>query len=245
MSEIDSDLVVYDEVLPGGNHWSFVLKRGYSLRITDLEGNANVSALFFNREDGLERYNMADTLKAQHIGFLTKGYVCYSDMGRILVSITGDTCGWHDAMCGCTNADMVTKNYGVHDYQTCRNEYYRNGRDSFLMELGKWGLGKRDLVANVNFFSKVSVDVDGNLSFQTGNSRPGDYVELRAEMNTIVVLNSCPHPMDTRSKYSVSDVQMTIWKSGLGNMSDPCRLSRPENARGFENTELYFKQRFI
>lgn len=243
MPDIEPDLIVYDEVLPGGNHWSFVVKRGYTLRLTDLAGDANVSALLFNEEDRLERYNMADTLKAQHTGYLTKHLVCYSDMGRILASIIEDTCGWHDTICGCSNAVKVNERYGAHSYQDHHNHYYRNGRDSFLMELGKWGLGRPDLVANINFFSKVAVDGAGNLRFQAGNARPGDYVDLRAEMNVIVVLNSCPHPLDSRPAYSPADVRMTIWRSGLGGADDPCRLSRPENGRGFENTELYFKQR--
>lgn len=240
--DIEPARVVYNETLKGGNHWSFVLKRGYSLRLTDLKGNANVSALFYNQEERLERYNMADTLKAQHIAFLTRGNVCYSDMGRILVSITADTCGWHDTLCGCSTARMVAEKYGERRYQEWRNDYYRNGRDSFLIELGKWGLGKRDLVANINFFSKVRVDTAGDLVYQPDNSRAGDHVDLRAEMNVIVALNSCPHPLDPRKDYTPSDVRMTVWKSGLAGADDACRLSRPENGRGFANTELYFKQ---
>jgi hypothetical protein len=242
--KIASDLIVQDEILKGGNHWSFVLKRGYSLRLTDLQGKANVAALFYNQEEKLERYNMADTLKAQHIACLTQGDVCYSDMGRILVSITADTCGRHDTICGCSNARMVAEKYGLRRYQEHRNDYYRNGRDSFLIELGKWGLGKRDLVANVNFFSKVSVDANGNLVYHPDHSRAGAYVDLRAEMNIIVVLNSCPHPLDPRTDYAPADVRMTIWKSGLAAADDACRLSRPENGRGFDYTEQYFKQHY-
>ncbi len=241
-NKIQPDRIVQDEILKGGNHWSFVLKRGYTLRLVDITGNANVSALFFNQEEKLERYNMAYTLKAQHIAYLTQGNVCYSDMGRILVSLTADTCGWHDTLCGCSDAGMVERKYGSRRYQEWRNDYYRNGRDSFLIELGKWGLGKRDLVANINFFSKVGVDERGNLVYQPDNSRAGDFVDLRAEMNVIVVLNSCPHPLDPRPDYAPADVRMTIWKSGLADATDPCRLSRPENTRGFANTELYFKQ---
>ncbi len=241
-TNIQADQVIQDETLPGGNHWSFVLKRGYSLRLTDLKGGANVSVLFFNQEERLERYNMADTLKAQHIACLTQGNVCYSDMGRILVSITADTCGWHDTICGCSDARMVADKYGARRYQEWRNQYYRNGRDSFLIELGKWGLGKRDLVANINFFSKVSVNADGSLVYHPDHSRAGDYVDLRAEMNVIVVLNSCPHPLDPRRDCAPADMRMTVWKSGLAAADDACRVSRPENGRGFANTELYFKQ---
>lgn len=188
---------------------------------------------------------MPDTLKGQHIAYLTAGNVCYSDMGRILVAITADTCGWHDTICGVTNAKDIAEKYGEHDYQTHRNDYYRNGRDSFLMQLGRHGLGKRDIVPNVNFFSKASVEdlETGVLKFDTDNSKPGNYVDLRAEMHVLVVLNSCPHPLDPRPDFPVRPVELTIWKSGPGGgPDDPCRLSRPENDRAYRNTLAYFAQ---
>lgn len=183
MSEqtIDPDKRLWEEFVPGGAHWSGVIKRGTTLRITDPNGGANVSALFFNKDETLERYNMADTLKAQHTGYLTKGHVCYSDMGRILCSISEDSVGWHDTICGLSNAKMVARKYGQGRFQELRNAYFKNGYDSLLIELGKWGLGKRDLVANVNLFSKVTVDESGAMHFVPGNSRAGDFVDLRAE----------------------------------------------------------------
>ena len=155
---LDPSLLLWEEFVPGGGHWSGVMKRGTTLRLTDTKGGANVSALFFNQEEKLERYNMADTLKAQHTAYLTRGFVCYSDMGRVLCSITADTCGWHDTICGVMDAKQLLKKYGTHRFQEHRNSMYRSGRDGMLIELGKYGLGRRDLVANVNLFSKVIVD---------------------------------------------------------------------------------------
>ncbi len=242
-STIPSELIVHEEDLPPGAHWSLVLKRGYSLRLTDLSGGANVGALFFNQEEKTERYNMPDTLKAQYISHLRKGYCCYSDMGRILVSIPEDTCGWHDAISGTTDAKDIEEKYGLHDYQDHHNDYYRNGRDSFLMQLGRWGLDQRDLVPNINFFSKVVVDNDGNMSYVSDNSKAGDFVDLRAEMNVVAVLNSCPHPLAPGGTYPTGKVRMTVWRSGYGGgPDDPCRLSRPENDRGYRNTIAYFAQ---
>src|SRR5690242_5604610 len=134
---------IFEERLRGGQMWSRVLKRGQILRLTDLEGGASVAALFYNADDPLERYNMPDTLKAQHIARLTRGYVLFSDMGRILCSVVEDTCGWHDALGGCSDSAAVRAQYGEGSYQELRNEYHRNGHDSFLVELGKWGLGPR------------------------------------------------------------------------------------------------------
>jgi hypothetical protein len=239
-SALEPARILLEEDLHPGSHWSFVLRRGLSLRITDREGGANVSALFYNADDRIERYNMADTLKAQHTARLTAGHVCYSDMGRVLVSITTDTCGWHDAVCGVSDAALVMEKYGPGRYQELRNDFHRNGRDSFLVELGKHGLGARDIVANVNFFSKVVADAEGVLSFVPGNSRPGDHVDLRAEMNVLMVLSSCPHPLDPDTHWRPRRVGLTVWKSDPPGPDDFCRTSCPENARGFVNTERLF-----
>src|SRR5580704_10043516 len=136
------------------------MKRGTSLRITALEDGANVPAIFYNVECPVERYNMPDTLKAQHIAHLTKGFVLYSDMGRVLCSIVEDTCGWHDLIGGHSTSGSVQDRFGNHRYQEHHNDFFRNTRDNFLTELANWGLGLRDLSANVNLFSKVQVDAE-------------------------------------------------------------------------------------
>jgi hypothetical protein len=184
---------------------------------------------------------MPDTLKAQHIAHLTKGFVCYSDMGRIMASVIDDSCGWHDTICGMSNAALVEKKYGKAAYQQQRNAMHRNARDSMLIELGKWGLGKRDIVPNINFFSKVSADDAGGLHYQPGHSKAGDYVELRFEMNVLVVLSACQHPLDPSTQYAPKPVHLQAWHCGTPSADDYCRNFRPENVRGFYNSELLFR----
>jgi urea carboxylase-associated protein 2 len=240
MSASPQDRLLWEERLQDGAHWSGVARRGLKLRLTDVTGGANVAALFYHYEERLERYNMADTLKAQHTAFLTKGCACYSDMGRILCSITEDTCGWHDTFCGVSNAAMVKARFGATRFQEQRNDYYKNGYDSLLNELGKYGLGKRDLVANVNFFSKVVADETGDLQFDTQNSRPGAYVDLRFEMNTLVVLATCQHPLDPSLDYRPREVRITAFATAPAADDDACRMRCPENQRGFRNTEMLY-----
>ncbi len=117
--------------------------------------------LFFNPYNLLERYNAPDTLKCQHTFKLTKGHCLYSDMGRIFCSIVDDSVGWHDTVCGNSNRELVGRRWGRQNYQQYRNEWTQNGHDAFLVEGGKYGLGRRDLAANVNWFSKVAVDETG------------------------------------------------------------------------------------
>lgn len=232
--------VLCTEVVPGGATWSHVLKRGTALRITDVEGGANVAAYFLNFEIPAERFNLPDTLKAQHTARLTKGHVLYSDMGRILCSITEDTVGWHDPIAGTSNAALIEKKYGKSTYQQARNKWHQNARDGLLIELGKYGLGPRDLHATVNLFSKVTVDADGKLYYSANNSQPGSYVELRAEMNVLVLLSACPHPLDTGTAYAPKPVELSISRVPAPRPDDPCRMLCRENVRGFLMTEFYF-----
>jgi uncharacterized protein YcgI (DUF1989 family) len=117
---------------------------------------------------------------------------------------------------------------------------HRSGQDGLVVELNKWGLGRRDLNANVNFFSKVVADASGKLGFVTEHRQPGQYVDLRFEMNVLVLLSAAPHPLDPNPSYAPGLVQLTAWRSGTAGATDPCRLSCPENGRGFINTERWF-----
>jgi urea carboxylase-associated protein 2 len=235
---------LWETVIPAGTHWSAVLRRGLALRIVDIEGGANLAAVFYRQEDPLERYNMADTLKAQHTAHLTRGHVLYSDMGRVMASITADTLGWHDPLGGVGDAALFAHKYGTARYQTHRNDMIRNGRDSLVLELAKYGLGERDLVANVNFFSKVAVGEHGALEFVPGHSFAGSAFDLRFEMNTLAAFSTAPHPLDPRTQYEPKPVRVIAYRAYAADASapadDPCRTACPENTRGFINTDRLF-----
>ena len=228
-----------EELLPGGGHRSFVLRRGQLLRLTDLEGGANVATLMFSAHEKSERLNLPDSLKCQHTAKLTRGHCLYSDMGRVLAAITADTCGWHDPLCGLTDKAAIDAQYGFTNYQQQRNERFVSGREAMLVELGKYGLGERDLVANINFFSKVVVSEAGELQFIAGHSRAGDAVDLRFEMDSIVLLHAGPHPLAPGKRYAPPDVRLEVFRSAPLAADDPCRHHCPENERGYLNTERY------
>jgi len=231
--------MLWEDEIPGGSHWSAVLRRGVTLRLTALGADANVAALFYSREQPLERYNMADTLKAQHIAHLTTGCVCYSDMGRILCSITADTCGWHDPLCGLTDAASIAARYGATRFQEQRNERFVSGRDAMLVELGKYGLGERDLVANINFFSKVIVDDAGGIHVLHDDGTLEAVPFLRFEMDTLVLLHAGPHPLAAGGAYAPAGIRLEMSPASPVADDDVCRRRCPENARGFVNTERY------
>jgi len=236
---LEGPTMPYSTQLQGGAHWSFTMRRGTLLTLTDIAGGGNAGMLLFNAAQPLERYNAPDTLKCQHSFFLTAGHCLYSDMGRILCSIVGDEVGWHDTVCGTSNAAMVERQFGASSYQRDRNDRLQNGRHAFLTEAAKYGLGRRDMAANVNWFSKVTAGADGTMQFVDGHSQAGSSVSLRFEMDTLVLLHTCPHPLDPAAIYPRRPIGVSIGEAPPMAADDPCLHSAAENARGFANTALY------
>jgi len=176
--------VVDDRVLAPGLEWAGVVRAGLVLRIVDLEGRQAVDFLCYRADDPSERYNAADTMKLAGTIFLTTGHGLYSDLGRRLFTIVADTCGRHDTIGGCCSAESNRLRYGVDGTPNCR--------DNFLRALARFGLGKKDIVANVNFFMNVPVEPDGAMAIADGYSKPGDHVDLRAETDVLVAISNCP-----------------------------------------------------
>ena len=230
---------IYEDELPGGTHWSFLARRGVQMQLVDVAGGGNVAMLAYNPANPLERLNLPDTLKCQHTFRLTVGHCLYSDMGRIFCSVVADDLGWHDAAGGTCDAALVASKWGALSYQEARNDYYRNGVDSFLIELGKYGLGRRDLAANVNWFSRVDISADGAMHLAPEHSHAGASVTLRFEMDTLVLLHTCPHPLCEAPEYPRRPMRYRLGVAEAPGPDDPCRISREENGRGFLNNELY------
>jgi len=231
--------LIYGDTLPGGKHWSMIMRRHTRLRLTDVEGGANVGMLFYNPANLSERYNMPDTLKGQHTFRLRQGHCLYSDMGRVLCSIVEDTTGWHDTVCGNANKALVASKWGETSYQTHSNDWQQNGFDSFLVEAAKYGMGRRDLAANVNWFSKVAIDGSGAMTFDPAGSHAGAIVELRFEMDTLVLLHTCPHPLNPATAYPRKPVRYGILEGDKPSDSDACVRFAAENQRAFENNRLF------
>jgi urea carboxylase-associated protein 2 len=224
-------MILLSETLPPGAPWSMTIPRHRTIRLTAEAADANVSALFFNARQPLDRLNVPDTLKALHTAKLTRGHILMSDMGHALVSITEDTLGWHDPLGGHITAAQVMGKFGEHRYQEYRNDFSRNARDKFLVELAKHGLGLRDLVANVNFFSKVVVDDEGRMSLAQGFCPAGASLDLRTEMEVLVVLANCPHPLAPAGPYPSAPVRLEILPADPPAADDFCRNFRPECGR--------------
>lgn len=235
-NDVPRDALLWDETIGPGEYATRVLKRGSRLRIINLDGDACVQLLVFNADRPIERLNVADIVKVQWNAYFGEGKLILSDMGRALMSVTRDTCGNHDTFCGCSNEKSNARRYGTGDNYS----KFPNARDRFLLGLMKHGLGRADISANLNLFKTVRIDLDGTLNFVERSSAPGQFVELRAEMNVIVALVNTPHVLDDRPTYNATPARLLAWRGEITPADDPIRNASPESQRAFENTEDFF-----
>jgi urea carboxylase-associated protein 2 len=220
----------YSHDIPGGAAWTVWLPRRHELVLTALGDDPNVSMLIYSARDPLERLNIPDTLKAQMSGCVRPPMVLMSDMGRALVSVTGSSLGWHDAITGHSLRVADPSSFAA-----ARNDRRRPARDLLLDELYKLGLGERDLHACVNWFSKAGIAPDGALAYVPGHARAGDRVQLRAEQDVIVVLATSPHVLN--DEWSPSPVRASVSPAAPPGPDDPSRSFRDESARALELVE--------
>jgi urea carboxylase-associated protein 1 len=195
--------IVEDTVIAPRASWSRRIERGQTLRIVDLEGKQAVDFLCYNADDHDDRYAAADTMKINETGiFLTTGTVLYSVGVTPLFTITADTCGKHDTIGGCCSNKINAFRYGAAPGPNCR--------DNFLAELGKHGMGPKDMAANINFFMYVPVGPDGDMDMGPSISKPGDYVDLRAECNVLAVISNCPQINNPVNDYNPTPIRVVI-----------------------------------
>ena len=206
-SKMNPQQASYDIVLPAGESWLHEVKRGQVFRILDLEGNQAVDTLFYNARDPQERYSAVDTIREQGNLYLTAGTKLLSSEGNVLMTLVADTCGRHDTLGGACAAESNSVRYAID------KKYMHSCRDSFLHALGHCdcGMDKRDLTANVNFFMNVPVTPQGELTFADGISAPGKYVEMRAEMDVMVLISNCPQLNNPCNAYNPTPVRLLIW----------------------------------
>src|SRR4051794_24541353 len=208
------------------------MPRGTVLRIADLDGDACVQLLAHNAAAPAERLNVIDTVKVQWQAYLDAGALLLSDMGRVLLTIMGDTSARHDCLAGCSTDATNTARYG----DGRASGPAPNGRDLLCVAGAKHGLERRDIAPNINLFKSVRVTEDGAMHLDGAPTAP-THVELRAELDLIVLLANTPHPLDDRDTYSGTAARATAWRVMPATSDDPSRASTPERLRAFENTD--------
>ena len=198
--------VIEQTVLPAGGAWSRVMEPGQVVRIVDLEGRQAADFLCYNADRPVERYHAANTLWAAHTLRLTKGHVLMSDEARAMFTVIEDTYGYNDTIGGCCSTATNEWLYGVKGFTGCR--------ENFIQLLEQHGMERRDLVPNINLFTNVPVAADGGLKkwvFSDPGSKPGDFVELRAEIKALTLVSNCPQ--SNRHSLTPSEIEIIVWES--------------------------------
>ena len=211
-SKLEPSRAAMDEVCAAGDPWVKVVKKGQVFRIIDLEGNQAVDTLFYNAQDAEERYSATDTVRRQNMLYLTTGSRLYSNFGNVMLTIIADTCGRHDTVGGACSAESNTTRYALEKYPM------HSCRDSFLHALAhdpvckQLNMSKRDIPSNINFFMNVPVSEEGGLDFADGVSAPGKYVEMKAEMDVVVLISNCPQLNNPCNAYNPTPIRLLVWE---------------------------------
>ena len=228
---IAMDAVISREQVPPGWYATVRLRRGEALRIIDDHGVSSVALIGWRAEDMSERINCADTVKVQWSAAISKGRVILSDMGRVLLSVIEDTSGAHDLLAGGSTPGSTPAAFGTPT---------RNTHDNFLAAAAKVGLGLRDIPPCATFFAPVSVDPNGRFVWNGARKHAGDFVDLRAEMNLVLAVSNCAHPLDPTRPAASAPITIIRHRAPAPTPDDPCRTASPEAARAFMFTDRLF-----
>jgi urea carboxylase-associated protein 2 len=226
-------LTIEAEAIAAGWYCSLRLRRGEGLRILDAQGSAAVAMVAWNAADTSERINLADTMKVQWSARLGKGRMVMTDMGRVAFSVTEDSTGAHDAIVGPSTAASMAALHGPGPR--------RNSRDNFIAAALKLGLDRRDVPACLSFFAPTVVRQDGTLGWEPARRHAGQFIDLRAEMDLLIVLSNCPHPLDPQPPTSLGPVQAIRFVAPSPAADDPCRHAGLEAERAFAATDRYMR----
>lgn len=195
-----------DEIhdIPAEKPWSGLVPKGRSITIIDSHGQQAIDTIFYNARDFGERYSSQETMRAQGAAYITTGTRIMSSEGRVMLTVTEDTAGRHDTSAGCCSCESNTVRFGheTRDLHACR--------ENFLLELARHGMGKRDIVPNINFFMNVPISPNGAMTIDDGLSRPGDRVTLRAEMDVLCVISNCPQVNNPCNGFDPTPIRVVI-----------------------------------
>ncbi|MGE6738791.1 urea amidolyase associated protein UAAP2 [Allorhizobium pseudoryzae] len=185
--------------------FSTVIKKGQVVRIEDSYGQQAVDTLFYNADDFSERYSSQDTMREQGAAYISTGTKVISNEGRVMLTVTADSCGRHDTSAGACSCESNTVRFGHY------TKYLHACRDNFVIELSKHGMSKRDVVPNINFFMNVPIEPSGEMTIVDGISAPGDYVELTAEMDVLLVISNCPQINNPCNGFDPTPIRVLVW----------------------------------
>ncbi|AHG49276.1 urea carboxylase (plasmid) [Rhizobium leguminosarum bv. trifolii CB782] len=185
--------------------WSGLVRKGQTIRIEDSLGQQAIDTLFYRADDFSERYSNQDTMRMQGAAYIGIGTKIMSNEGNVMLTMTADSCGRHDTSAGACSCESNTVRFGH------GTKYLHACRDNFVLEVSKHGMGKRDIVPNINFFMNVPIRPNGEMTIVDGISAPGDYVELVAEIDVLCVISNCPQINNPCNGFDPTPIRVLIW----------------------------------
>ena len=171
-------------VVPAGAGVGLRLQRGEQLRIIDIEGG-QTGDLVAMSTDGRHRLSSGRTFDYGGKIYVSTGDVLWSDRSERMLTIIADDVGKHDLLYAPCSMEMYRLQYGA-------TEYHANCYDNLCSAFRDLGIEPEPLASSLNFFMNAEVSADGRLVLLAPRTRVGAAITLRAEMDLLVAVTSCP-----------------------------------------------------
>jgi len=198
--------VVREWIIPAREYSAFTMRRRQILRFVDIEGKQVPDIVCFNEHDLSEHLNMGNSVLLNKRRELRREDVLYSVICNPMMTI-----------CGYSNEESYS--YGPMCSEELNRIRYgapgtRNCRDNFAMALAPWGFNRRQIPNAFVPFMRVEVEADGTMEIKEPTSRPGDFYDLRAEMDLLVAVSNCPQERNPCNGFKPTPMGMIIYESG-------------------------------
>ena len=201
MTQLSNKRLEYDVPARAGK--AFRVAKGELIKVIDVKGGQAVDFFAFYAED-LKEYISAEHTRPS-IGrlFPKEGEAFYTRQRRPIMTLVEDhSPGIHDLLFASCNPSRYLE-LGVEGWHASCEE-------NLEKEMEAIGLAGVEIPQPVNLFTNFPVAADGTISIAAPETKPGDYVIIRAEMDSYVCVSACPQDQNQTNAGNPTEIRVEV-----------------------------------
>jgi uncharacterized protein len=189
--------------VPAGKGSSFTAKENQLITVLDIHGGQCVDFWAIDAHNFNHYLSPPHTIVHLQSTQPKVGDQLVSNRREPVLTIMADDVGWHDLLFPACDKQRYLRYFNVQEHRNCH--------DNFLEAIVKYNWESR-LVPNppFNIFMNTSIDAEGRLLTGEPRSKPGDKIILRAEIDLICVVSSCPMDLTPTGSKGVTEVEVLL-----------------------------------
>lgn len=184
---------------------------GDVIRIIDVEGQQVADLILYNPSNLKDLSSMSNTVMAAGTWRVTTGHSIYSKLGKRMATIVEDTVGMNVAVGGFCSPGANAIRYGIEGTHSCLL--------NFVGSMADYNLAPADIEEDGCFvpFMNMEVEPDGRSEIRAPISKPGDHLDLRADMDVILALSNCPGERNPCNARNPTSLRVVIYRPEAGS----------------------------